>query len=61
MLHPRNLPSGLVRQVGAMLDGRIGIYQDLEGELDMHGLEYVEVVIAIAAQDPRALGTRYLS
>jgi len=60
-LHPRNLPSGLIRQVGVMLDGRIGIYQDLEGELDMDGLEYVEVVIAIAAQDPRALGTRYLS
>jgi len=44
-----------------MLNGRIGIYQDLEGELDIEGLEYVEVVIAIAAQDPRALGTRYLS
>jgi hypothetical protein len=61
MLHPRNLPSGMVRQVGSMLDGHIGIYQDLEGELDVEGLEFVEVVIAIAAQDPRALGTRYLS
>jgi hypothetical protein len=61
MLHPRDLRSGLVRQAGAMLDGGIGIYQDLQGELDMDGLEYVEVVIAIAAQDPRALGTRYLS
>lgn len=61
MLHPFDLPSGLVHQVGALLDDRIGICQDLEGELDMDGLEYVEVVIAIAAQDPRALGTRYLS
>jgi hypothetical protein len=44
-----------------MVDGRIAIYEDLEGELDINGLEYVECVMAIAAQDPRALGTRYLS
>lgn len=60
-LPAREWPPGLVRQVGAMVDGRIAIYEDLEGELDINGLEYVEFVMAIAAQDPRALGTRYLS
>jgi hypothetical protein len=61
MLHPRDLPSDAVRQVGAIRDDRALMYEDLEGELHIHGLDYVEVVIAVAAQDPRALGTRYLS
>lgn len=60
-LRAREWPPSLVRQVGAMVDGRVAIYEDLEGELDINGLEYVECVMAIAAQDPRALGTRYLS
>jgi hypothetical protein len=60
-LPARGWPPGLVRQVGALVDGRIVIYEDLEGELDINELEYVECVMAIAAQDPQALGTRYLS
>jgi len=40
---------------------RVAIYEDLEGELDVTGLEYIECVMAIASRDPRALGTRYVS
>lgn len=55
-------PSGLIRQLGAaMADGRIAIYEDLEGELNIGGLGCVQYVIAVAGQDPRALDTRYLS
>jgi hypothetical protein len=39
----------------------LAICEDLEGELDTTGLDRIECVIAIEAQDPRALGTRYLS
>jgi hypothetical protein len=49
-LPARGWPPGLVRQVGAMVDGRIVNYEDLEGELDINGLEYVECVMAIAAR-----------
>ncbi len=52
---------GLIRQVGTLRDGSIAAYEDLEGELDVEDLDYVECVIALAVQDPRALGTRYLS
>jgi hypothetical protein len=41
--------------------GRLAICEDLEGELDTTGLDRIECVIAIEAQDPKALGTRYLS
>jgi hypothetical protein len=61
ILPSQEWPTGLIRQVGAMTDGRIAIYEDLEGALDIKGLEYIECIMAIAAQEPRALGTRYLS
>ena len=55
------LESNLVVQLGTILNGAVGIYEDLEGELDVSGLHRIECVIAIEAQDPRALGTHYLS
>ena len=50
-----------IQQFGVLHEGRVGIYGDLEGVLDTTGLDRIECVVAIEAQDPRALGTRYLS
>lgn len=61
ILHADDFPPGGIRQVGALIDSRIGMYHDLEGLLDANDLNSIEFLAALSAQDPRALGTRYLS
>lgn len=60
-LRTNSWPSGVVRQIGATANGRLVMYCDLEGELDIDGLNCVQSVFAMAAQDPRTLDTRYLT
>ncbi len=53
------LESPRVRQVGALLNDKIGMYEDLEAVLDLTGFDLLELVFSILGQDPAALGTRY--
>ena len=50
-----------VRQVGAMANDSVVIHHDLEGDLQVDGLDRVDCVIGLAITDPQGHGTRYIS
>jgi hypothetical protein len=60
-LAAKNWPCGTIRQFGTILNGAVGIYEDLDGVVDIEGIENIEFIVMVVAQDPQALGTRYLS
>lgn len=59
---PANVGISTMRQFGWSTDGSsIGMFDDVEGLLDLSGLSRVHLVNGISMPNPASLGTRYLS